>query len=83
MSNARESCTTQIHTLDIDLAMMRSDPERVIRNPENQSFFATFHRQEQKVEEKIDTLDKSIMSEDEGRPSIHEKGKTLAPESIS
>lgn len=60
MLNVSESRKTRAHTSDTDLAQMMVDPERVMRNPVNPSFFTTFRRKEENVLEQIDNLEGAL-----------------------
>lgn len=59
------------------------DIENVMCYTENTSFYTTFHQQEQKEQEIIDTLHDALKSEEEDFPTIPEYGKTPAADSLS
>lgn len=62
---------------------MISNPERIVRNPENPSFLTTFNGLGRKEQEPINTLDDALRSEDEGPSSTPEKRTIPAPDSFS
>lgn len=73
VSNFRKSHTTRAHTSNIDLALMMSDPKRVMRNPAAQSFLTTFQRHGLKVQEHLGSLDDDLRSGDEALRPFREK----------
>lgn len=83
MSSLPESRKTRAHTSDIDLAKLMSESKRVLRNPTISSFFTTFRRQEQTVQEEITTLDAPLRPDYNCLPFMPEHGKPPALESLS